>query len=296
MHIRVSSNICMAIVMIYAHGARAETLLETVQRLSATVEQLKSQCAPQNNVTFTPGQVRLWGKASKEVAIIGDTVEHMGGEAWFYSTDGKLESTMGVSTTGGGFARFYNRDGTEVVYIGSLTNGKGTVEVNGNRLADFSEVFELARRDGVIPGTVMSADGRGMLGPSRRSYDPGVVGVVSGAGDLQPGMRIGSREDGSKDLPVALIGQVYVRVSSENGGDPARRLTGLLKQARSSYASIRPGPDFGDRDRQSSRILRGVRGQRRADSDAGDEPVSILQHFGALGSKGKPGPLHHSPR
>jgi len=255
MHIRVSSNICMAIVMIYAHGARAETLLETVQRLSATVEQLKSQCAPQNNVTFTPGQVRLWCKASKEVAIIGDTVEHMGGEAWFYSTDGKLESTMGVSTTGGGFARFYNRDGTEVVYIGSLTNGKGTVEVNGNRLADFSEVFELARRDGVIPGTVMSADGRGMLGPSRRSYDPGVVGVVSGAGDLQPGMRIGSREDGSKDLPVALIGQVYVRVSSENGAiqlgdllvsssksgvamrasDPARTLGTVIGKALESY-------------------------------------------------------------
>ena len=30
-------------------------------------------------------------------------------------------------------------------------------------------------------------------------------------------MLIGSREDGSYDLPVALSGQVYVRVSVENG-------------------------------------------------------------------------------
>ena len=44
-----------------------------------------------------------------------------------------------------------------------------------------------------------------------------MVGVVSGAGVLQPGMRIGTREDGSNDLPIALIGQVYVRVSTENG-------------------------------------------------------------------------------
>jgi len=30
-------------------------------------------------------------------------------------------------------------------------------------------------------------------------------------------MLIGSREDGSNDLPIALSGQVYVRVSAENG-------------------------------------------------------------------------------
>ncbi len=30
-------------------------------------------------------------------------------------------------------------------------------------------------------------------------------------------MLIGTRNDGSSDLPVAVIGQVYVRVSTENG-------------------------------------------------------------------------------
>ena len=30
-------------------------------------------------------------------------------------------------------------------------------------------------------------------------------------------MRIGSREDGSTDLPVAVAGQVYVRVNTESG-------------------------------------------------------------------------------
>jgi hypothetical protein len=41
--------------------------------------------------------------------------------------------------------------------------------------------------------------------------------VVSGANGLQAGMTVGSRADGSTDLPIAVAGRVYVRVNSDGG-------------------------------------------------------------------------------
>jgi hypothetical protein len=43
------------------------------------------------------------------------------------------------------------------------------------------------------------------------------VGVISGAGGLRSGAVVGGREDGSNDLPLAVSGQVYVRVCLEGG-------------------------------------------------------------------------------
>src|ERR1700752_2872836 len=107
MKMRMRSNISLAVMIVCVQGGRAETLLETVQRLSDTVEKLKSQCAPTNNVTFAPGMVRMWGKAGKEVVIVGDTAERVGGEAWFYAPDGKLTVNVGNGPYGG-YERFYN--------------------------------------------------------------------------------------------------------------------------------------------------------------------------------------------
>lgn len=61
------------------------------------------------------------------------------------------------------------------------------------------------------------ASGSGALVLDAIPYERRAVGVISGAGDFQHGMVIGAREDGTRDLPVALSGQVYVRVNGENG-------------------------------------------------------------------------------
>jgi hypothetical protein len=220
--------------------AFAETLLETVQRLSDSLEKLKTQCGAQSNVSFSSGSVSFYGNAGKRVAAIGDTAEKFGGSSWFYSADGKLKAVTGVNSVGGGYTRYYNTAGSEVAYIGAVQSGKGTVEVNGADLADFSEVFELARRNDVLPGTVMAETEGGKIAPSEKPYDRRVVGVISGAGDLQPGMRIGSREDGSKDLPIALIGQVYVRVTGENG---AIEIGDLLVSSRKIGVAMRGDPN-----------------------------------------------------
>jgi hypothetical protein len=104
-----------------------------------------------------------------------------------------------------------------VVALGQRKDGSGYVQAGGRNLADFAEVFELAQREGVVPGTVLSSNGDGPLVPSSGFCDPRVVGVVSGANGLRPGMIVGARADGSTDLPVAVAGRVYVRVNTEGG-------------------------------------------------------------------------------
>jgi len=55
------------------------------------------------------------------------------------------------------------------------------------------------------------------IAPSEAPYDRKVIGIISGAGNLQTGTILGRREDGTTDLPIAVAGQVYVRVSLEGG-------------------------------------------------------------------------------
>ena len=126
---------------------------------------------------------------------------------------------MGVDADGGFLRVEDNADETVVLIAANSGGGAGFISVSGERVHDVAEVFDLETRDGVIPGSVMSVDahGSGALMPAAVAYDRKVVGVISGAGDFQHAMLIGSREDGTHDLPVALTGQVYVRVSAENG-------------------------------------------------------------------------------
>ena len=142
-----------------------------------------------------------------------------------------------VKVNGSDQMRFKTANGNEIIYIGiGLSSGEpfgGYIllrDLKGERYAtlsdsglwtrgnDYADVFELATRDNVLPGTVMSvtSDGKG-IAPSEIPYDRKVVGIISGAGNLQTGTILGRRKDGSTDLPVAVAGQVYVRVSLEGG-------------------------------------------------------------------------------
>jgi hypothetical protein len=61
---------------------------------------------------------------------------------------------------------------------------------------------------------MMDAAKPGHLTLSTRAYDKKVAGIVSGAGGLQPGVKLGTRSDGSDDLPIALSGRVYCYVDA----------------------------------------------------------------------------------
>ncbi|MDP6956650.1 MAG: VCBS repeat-containing protein, partial [Planctomycetota bacterium] len=90
------------------------------------------------------------------------------------------------------------------------------VEITGG--GDIVEGFE-AREGEVEAGTVMSIDpsSPGQLMISTQAYDAKVAGVVSGAGGVNHGLRLG--QDGVLDgeTLVAMTGRVYVKCSAENG-------------------------------------------------------------------------------
>jgi hypothetical protein len=154
--------------------------------------------------------------ASKSVAYLGVATNTSAGTMQLMNSTGT--KVVEISAFDGGFASFFNEAGKAVITIAIDGAGNGNVTVNGSRVHDYAEVFELATRLGVEPGTVMAVNGPDTrIAPSAAPYERRVVGVISGAGGLQSGAVIGSREDGSNDLPLAVSGQVYVRVCLEGG-------------------------------------------------------------------------------
>lgn len=144
---------------------------------------------------------------------------------------GMLLSTDGtgpvlIRTTGGTGAAQVTIDVSGRVGIGPTTSGTA-LDVAGETSTqcltitggcDIVEGFEAA--DGTDePGTVLSIDAAhpGLLRASRAAYDKCVAGVVSGAGGVQPGLRLSQAGALEGDLPVAMAGRVYAKCSAENG-------------------------------------------------------------------------------
>ena len=186
----------------------------------------KGDRGPQGNRGPTGPRGPEGPKGNKGDSASFDGIQFLPGRAYFYNNSKVVVAGIGRTSTEGGFARLFNKSGTEVAYIGSDKSGQGVVMVlkdghilvNGKNVHDYAEIFELASRDGAVAGTVMAVVETGVrLAPSEVAYDPKVVGVISGAGGFAPGMRIGTRQDGSSDLPIAVSGQVFVRVCFEGG-------------------------------------------------------------------------------
>ncbi len=100
-----------------------------------------------------------------------------------------------------------------------------TVEIRGG--ADITEGFDSVVQS-IEPGTLMVIDAEhaGQLVPSASAYDSKVAGIVSGAGGITPGLKMG--QDGALDgkHAIAMTGRVYVKCSAVNGAiKPGDRLT-----------------------------------------------------------------------
>ncbi|MGB9928513.1 MAG: hypothetical protein ACPK85_08925 [Methanosarcina sp.] len=80
--------------------------------------------------------------------------------------------------------------------------------------ADCAEDFDIIGAKSIEPGTVMVIDNEGALRASDQAYDRRVAGVISGAGDLRPGITLGKQINKSNRLPLALTGKVYCKVDA----------------------------------------------------------------------------------
>lgn len=75
----------------------------------------------------------------------------------------------------------------------------------------------MAATESAEPGTVMVLSEGGGVTPCRSSYDRRVAGVVSGAGDLRPGIVLGRQAGVSGRCPLALVGRVYCYADASVG-------------------------------------------------------------------------------
>jgi len=185
----------------------------------------------------------VWGKAT---ATSGDAIG-VYGESSSPSGDGVygivLSGTQNAGVhavsnafNGNGLIAEANTGSSAYAIWGKSSTGyagyfDGKVQVNGGMAAhfvqitggsDLSEKFEVrgGEKSEIEPGMVVAIDpvNPGKLAVSARAYDRRVVGILSGAGGVAPGMlmgQAGTLADGAH--PVALSGRVYVWADASNG-------------------------------------------------------------------------------
>lgn len=189
------------------------------------------------------GSVSIHNKDEKK--LLGAGAADEGGYLEIFNLAGKRIIGIGTVFDDGkrGGVEVRNPDGKQIIFVGAAPDGKsGIITANGVTVHDYGEVFELLTRQGVEPGAVMAVAGpAGRIAPSAGPYDRRVVGVISGAGGLRSGSVLGSREDGSSDLPVAVSGQVAVRVCLEGGAIEPGDL--LVTSSRPGVAMRAADPD-----------------------------------------------------
>ena len=155
------------------------------------------------------GVFHSWGKNGRGVIGLGlnngSNVSNYGG--WF---DARGELGVGIYAKGGirGYA--------------AKLNGKVSAEVleiTGG--SDLSETFVVHPAENTLPsaGMVVSVNSKspGNLEVCNKAYDHRVAGIISGAGNIGPGMtmsRSGSIADG--EYPIALTGRVYCLADASN--------------------------------------------------------------------------------
>lgn len=103
------------------------------------------------------------------------------------------------------------------------SNGTNAVTIDGEagdvilENADCAEDFEITEAEQIEAGSVVALNNAGQLEKSWLPYDKRVAGVVSGAGDLKPGLVLGRRQGQKDRLPIALMGRVNCRVDADYG-------------------------------------------------------------------------------
>ena len=154
---------------------------------------------------------------------VGDEVASLKGARMVLSASGKKRITIagpeGILWLGGQGA-----NGSVVLFDAAEqvnnTANNATIWLSGQsgdivlRNADCAEEFDVAHVPGAEPGAVMVIGADDALELGREAYDKRVVGVVSGAGHLRPGIVLGRQPSCRHRLPIALTGKVFCKVDA----------------------------------------------------------------------------------
>lgn len=148
------------------------------------------------------------------------TITHAGEDGKITLRDNNGEWTIGLNGNTGDIFVGGNGQGGNIDVRNKV--GQRTIDLDGEtgdiRLsnADCAEEFALAADQTAEPGTVMVLDDDGKVCRSSCPYDTRVVGVVSGAGGLKPGIVLDRHHGDSDRGVIALMGKVYCLVTAES--------------------------------------------------------------------------------
>ena len=146
-----------------------------------------------------------------------------GGKMVARAANGEVTVEIEAEESNGNGAQIVLRkhDGTPSIVLDAEQGGDGKIttdvlEITGG--ADLVEAFDVSGEP-CPPGSVVAIDpaSPGQLRLATEAYDSRVAGVVSGAGNVRPGLKLGQAGVLGGDTQVALTGRVYVRCSDENG-------------------------------------------------------------------------------
>jgi hypothetical protein len=149
----------------------------------------------------------VWGTSVGAFGVYGETTNN-------YAIKGKSLNSVGVygeSTNSHGVVGRTSSANAYAVYA------DGKVAISGG--TDIAERFSSASEQQIESGTVVMVDEAhpGQIIPSGAAYARTVVGIVSGAGGVEPGLIL--HQSGMMEGPhvVAIAGRVYVKATAANG-------------------------------------------------------------------------------
>jgi hypothetical protein len=92
----------------------------------------------------------------------------------------------------------------------------GDVQLTGHA-QDLAEPFTVEGPEEAWPGAVVVLTGHDRVRVADAPYDPRVAGVISGAGNLRPGIVLGRHDDADERPTIALTGKVWCSADASHG-------------------------------------------------------------------------------
>lgn len=168
-------------------------------------------------VGHSVGNAGVWGKSDGAFGVFGESANN-------YAIKGVSTNSVGVYGESTNSAGLYGFSAQYDGVIGRTTNparyavyADGKVAITGG--TDIAERFSNASGQPIEPGTVVVMDevNPGQIIPSGAAYARTVVGIISGAGGVEPGLIL--HQKGMMEGPhvVAIAGRVYVKATAANG-------------------------------------------------------------------------------
>lgn len=163
------------------------------------------------------GNAGVWGKSDNAFGVFGESSNN-------YAIKGVSANSVGVWGESTNSAGVYGLSSKYHGVVGRTTDptkyavlADGKVAITGG--TDIAERFSSAVSQTIEPGTVVVVDEAhyGQIISSGAAYARTVVGIISGAGGVEPGLIL--HQSGMMEGPhiVAIAGRVYVKTTSANG-------------------------------------------------------------------------------